>query len=139
MNEELISVRWPTHDMDWETPNKSRVAYEPPSQNCFSKEEVEEIENEPDGKSIINLKAQCQTICSNLRDIIHESHKSLLSISSVSCSNAESFTHKCTVRNILQYRCSLNCKLSVATIAMTVLWVCVMIACSLRACFISIK
>jgi hypothetical protein len=102
MAEELTSVRWSPPGKEWDSPGKSPDAWQATvSHGFFSKSTTTSkfvTTNGQDSKSIHALKARCQTICSNLREIIHESHKSVLSVSTASCSNAGNFTSRCTVR-----------------------------------------
>jgi hypothetical protein len=101
MAEELTSVRWSPPDKEWDSPNKSPDGWQASvSQGFFSKSTIVPkfaAANGQDSKSIQALKARCQTICTNLREIIHESHKSVMSVSTASCSTAGNFTSRCTV------------------------------------------
>ena len=96
MAEESNSVRWSPPGKDLESPRQSPDSWQASiSQGFFQKTLV--TMNGQDSKAIYALKVRCQTICSNLREIINDSHKSAMSVSTASCSSAGNFTSRCTV------------------------------------------
>ena len=59
-----------------------------------------------EGNSIIALKARCRQIGNDLQTTIHESRKSLFSVSAISsCTDAGNFTNRCTVRIVVVSFC----------------------------------
>jgi hypothetical protein len=110
MSKEFSAVPWSPRDNEWESPNKSPISWEgSPSQGfCLKSEKLPDILGAKDQNfeaPLLILKARCKALCSNLQEIIQESHKSVLSLSTASCSKAGNFTNRCTVSFV-----SLTCR-----------------------------